>query len=76
MRIGLQSWGTEGDLRPFLALGAELRRRGAHLEVCGCLDDTSMRGRASALSAALRNERGAERAAELVERAGARTERT
>ena len=21
MRIGLQSWGTEGDLRPFLALG-------------------------------------------------------
>jgi sterol 3beta-glucosyltransferase len=28
MRVGLQSWGTEGDLRPFLALGQALQRRG------------------------------------------------
>lgn len=32
MRIGLQSWGTEGDLRPFLALGQELLRRGHEVE--------------------------------------------
>lgn len=28
MRVGLVSWGTEGDLRPFLALGQALRQRG------------------------------------------------
>jgi len=33
MRVGLQSWGTEGDLRPFLALGAELARRGHTVEL-------------------------------------------
>ena len=33
MRIGLQSWGTEGDLRPFLALGQALKRRGHAVEL-------------------------------------------
>ena len=33
MRIGLQSWGTEGDLRPFLALGQVLQRRGHEVEL-------------------------------------------
>lgn len=33
MRIGIQSWGSEGDIRPFLALGAALRRRGHHVEL-------------------------------------------
>ncbi len=28
MRIGLQTWGSEGDVRPFLALAAALSRRG------------------------------------------------
>lgn len=28
MRIGLQTWGTEGDIRPFIALAAGLVRRG------------------------------------------------
>ncbi|MBI5549558.1 MAG: glycosyltransferase family 1 protein [Deltaproteobacteria bacterium] len=28
MRIGIQGWGSEGDLRPLLALGVRLRRRG------------------------------------------------
>lgn len=28
MRVGLQSWGTEGDLRPFLGLGRALVARG------------------------------------------------
>ena len=28
MRVGLQSWGTEGDLRPFLGLGRALLDRG------------------------------------------------
>lgn len=33
MRIGLQSWGTEGDLRPFLALCQALQRRGHEVEL-------------------------------------------
>ena len=33
MRVGLQSWGTEGDLRPFLALGQALQRRGHDVKV-------------------------------------------
>lgn len=33
MRIGIQSWGTEGDLRPFLALGQTLLRRGHEVEL-------------------------------------------
>jgi len=33
MRIGLQSWGTEGDLRPFLALGRALQERGHRAEL-------------------------------------------
>ena len=33
MRIGLQSWGTEGDLRPFIALGQALQRRGHAVEL-------------------------------------------
>jgi sterol 3beta-glucosyltransferase len=32
MRVGLQSWGTEGDLRPFLALGRALQRRGHEVD--------------------------------------------
>ncbi|MEO1202480.1 MAG: glycosyltransferase, partial [Pseudomonadota bacterium] len=28
MRVGLQTWGSEGDVRPFLALGAALADRG------------------------------------------------
>ena len=28
MRVGIQTWGTEGDIRPFLALGHALRSRG------------------------------------------------
>lgn len=33
MHIGIQSWGTEGDLRPFLALGQALRARGHSVEL-------------------------------------------
>ena len=33
MRIGLQSWGTEGDFRPFLALSQALQRRGHQVEL-------------------------------------------
>ena len=28
MRVGIQGWGSEGDLRPLLALAIQLRRRG------------------------------------------------
>jgi sterol 3beta-glucosyltransferase len=28
MKIGLQTWGSEGDIRPFLALASGLRTRG------------------------------------------------
>ena len=28
MRVGIQGWGSEGDLRPLIALGARLRREG------------------------------------------------
>ncbi len=28
MKIGMQTWGTEGDIRPFIALGGELRKAG------------------------------------------------
>ena len=33
MRIGLQTWGSEGDIRPFVALGAALARRGHRVEL-------------------------------------------
>ena len=33
MRIGLQTWGSEGDIRPFVALGAALARRGHDVEL-------------------------------------------
>src|SRR5690242_17668081 len=33
MRIGIQTWGSEGDIRPFVSLGAELRRRGHDVEL-------------------------------------------
>ncbi len=32
MKIGLQSWGSEGDIRPFIALGHGLARRGHDVE--------------------------------------------
>lgn len=33
MRIGIQTWGSEGDIRPFLALGHALARRGHIVEL-------------------------------------------
>ncbi len=33
MRIGIQTWGSEGDIRPFLALGHALARRGHAVEL-------------------------------------------
>lgn len=33
MRIGLQTWGSEGDIRPFVALGAALAGRGHRVEL-------------------------------------------
>ena len=33
MRIGIQTWGSEGDIRPFLALGAALAKRGHLIEL-------------------------------------------
>jgi len=33
MRIGLQTWGSEGDIRPFIALGSALTARGHHVEL-------------------------------------------
>ena len=33
MRIGIQTWGSEGDIRPFVALGAALARRGHGVEL-------------------------------------------
>jgi NH3-dependent NAD+ synthetase len=33
VRVGLQSWGTEGDLRPFLGLGRALMARGHDAEL-------------------------------------------
>ena len=33
MRIGIQTWGSEGDIRPFVALGAALVRRGHAVEL-------------------------------------------
>jgi UDP:flavonoid glycosyltransferase YjiC (YdhE family) len=32
-RIGIQTWGSEGDIRPFVALGAALARRGHAVEL-------------------------------------------
>ena len=32
-RIGLQTWGTEGDVRPFFALGHALQKRGHEVRV-------------------------------------------
>jgi UDP:flavonoid glycosyltransferase YjiC (YdhE family) len=33
MRIGMQTWGSEGDIRPFLALGHALAARGHQVEL-------------------------------------------
>ena len=33
MRIGIQTWGSEGDIRPFVALGAALAHRGHDVEL-------------------------------------------
>lgn len=33
MRIGIQTWGTEGDVRPFFSLGNALRARGHEVRV-------------------------------------------
>jgi UDP:flavonoid glycosyltransferase YjiC (YdhE family) len=33
VRIGIQTWGSEGDIRPFLALGAALAGRGHEVEL-------------------------------------------
>jgi len=33
VRIGIQTWGSEGDIRPFVALGAALARRGHQVEL-------------------------------------------
>lgn len=33
MRVGIQTWGTEGDVRPFFALGSALRARGHDVRV-------------------------------------------
>ena len=33
MRIGIQTWGSEGDIRPFIALGAALTSRGHQVEL-------------------------------------------
>jgi len=41
VRVGITTWGTEGDLRPFIALGHALVRRGHTVR----LDYTSIEGR-------------------------------
>ena len=33
MRVGIQTWGSEGDIRPFVALGHALASRGHHVEL-------------------------------------------
>ncbi len=33
MRIGIQTWGSEGDVRPFVALGNALAKRGHQVEM-------------------------------------------
>lgn len=33
MKIGIQTWGSEGDIRPFVALGAALTKRGHAVEL-------------------------------------------
>ena len=33
VRVGIQTWGSEGDIRPFVALGAALARRGHAVEL-------------------------------------------
>jgi sterol 3beta-glucosyltransferase len=33
MKIGIQTWGSEGDIRPFVALGAALAKRGHQVEM-------------------------------------------
>ena len=33
MKIGIQTWGSEGDIRPFVALGAALAKRGHAVEL-------------------------------------------
>jgi UDP:flavonoid glycosyltransferase YjiC (YdhE family) len=33
VRIGIQTWGSEGDIRPFMALGHALARRGHEVEL-------------------------------------------
>ena len=34
MRIGLQTWGSEGDIQPFLGLAAGLVKAGHQVKLC------------------------------------------
>ena len=44
MRVALQTWGSDGDIRPFIALGAGLVRRGHRVALCiGSIDDKEYR---------------------------------
>ena len=33
VRVGIQTWGSEGDIRPFMALGHALASRGHQVEL-------------------------------------------
>ncbi|MFP5378961.1 MAG: glycosyltransferase [Vicinamibacteria bacterium] len=55
MRIGIQTWGSEGDVRPFLALGHGLAARGHDVEIVVTdLDDRRYETQAAALGARVR----------------------
>jgi UDP:flavonoid glycosyltransferase YjiC (YdhE family) len=55
MRVGLQGWGSEGDLRPVVALAAGLRRAGHEVRVdLTAVDGTDYTARGQALGLELR----------------------
>lgn len=60
----MQTWGSEGDLGPFLALG-----RGLAARIREAVGSAPMRARAAALGATMRAEDGVARAVAIVERA-------
>ncbi len=53
MRIALQAWGTDGDIRPMIALAAGLARRGHQASISiGSVDDKDYSAMCRALSVA------------------------
>lgn len=72
MKIGMQTWGSHGDIRPFLALAEGLQRAGHEVTLAiTCVDSAAYAGVTSAAGVKLRIIASPVLAPEVAERIGA-----